>query len=261
MLLKQKTVSFLRNIIPEKLRYHPIIDWLHLKVHLRLNRHLKREEQVFKQAWKYYSDEPPCLVYDIGANEGFTTQYFLNMKAKRIIAIEPDSDAFKILRFRFARNKKVALIQVALGDKTGSFPFYQISPHSGYNTFVHNWYHQHALTDSKILKANMVHIMDIFKQHGLPDLIKVDVEGMEWEIIKSIDQDIPLICFEANLPLFASNTLFILQHLKALLPHHLLFCSSNNVLSPSISVAAAMQIVKNPFPKCVDFFFVRPRQG
>jgi hypothetical protein len=50
-----------------------------------------------------------------------------------------------------------------------------------------------------------------------------------------------------------------LQHLKALLPHHLLLFSSNNVLSPPISVAAAMQIVENPMPGCVDFFFVRPR--
>jgi hypothetical protein len=84
---------------------------------------------------------------------------------------------------------------------------------------------------------------------------------MEWEIIKSIDQDLPFLCFEANLPLFASNTQFILQHLKALLPHHLLLCSSNNVLSPPISVATAMQIVNNPLPGCVDFFFIRPRQG
>lgn len=261
MLLKEKTVSFLRRIIPGKLRYHPIIDWIHLKVHTRLNRHLKQEEQVFKQAWTYYSDEPPSLVYDIGANEGFTTQYFLNMRAKRIIAIEPDPEAFKILRFRFAKSKKVYLVQLALGDKKGPFPFYQISPHSGYNTFVHDWYLKHALTDSKILKANMVPITDMFQQYGLPDLLKIDVEGMEWQIIKSIDQDIPFICFEANLPLFASNTLFILQHLKALLPHHLLLCSSNNVLSPPISVDAAMQIVKNPLPGCVDFFFVRPRQG
>ena len=261
MLFKQKTASFLRRIIPGKLRYHPIIDWIHLKVHPSLNSYLKREEQVFKQAWKYYSDEPPTLVYDIGANEGFTTQYFLNMKAKRIIAIEPDPEAFKILRFRFAKSKKVDLIQVALGNKTGALPFYQISPHSGYNTFVYNWYHKHVLTDSKIIEANMVPLTDIFQQHGLPDLIKIDVEGMEWEIIKSIDQDLPFLCFEANLPLFASNTQFILQHLNALLPHHLLLCSSNNVLSPPISVAAALQIVKNPLTGCVDFFFIRPRQG
>lgn len=261
MLLKQKTVSFLRRIIPGKLRYHPIIDWIHLNVHPRLKNYLKREEQVFMQAWKYYSDEPPNLVYDIGANEGFTTQYFLNMKAKRIIALEPDPEAFKILRFRFEKSKKVDLIQVALGDKTGPFPFYQISPHSGYNTFVRDWYYKHALTDSEILESNMVPISDIFQQHGLPDLLKIDVEGMEWEIIKSIDQDIPFISFEANLPLFASNTRFILQHLKALLPHHLLLCSSNNVLSPPISMAAGMQIVNNPLQVCVDFFFVRPRQG
>lgn len=261
MLFKEKTVSFLRRIIPGKLRYNIVIDWIHLKVHPGLNSYLKREEQVFKQAWKYYSDEPPNLVYDIGANEGFTTQYFLNMKAKRIIAIEPDPEAFRILGFRFAKSKKVDLIQVALGDKTGPFPFYQISPHSGYNTFVYDWYHKHILTDSKILEANMVHITDIFQQYGLPDLIKIDVEGMEWEIIKSINQDIPFLCFEANLPLFASNTQFILQHLKALLPHHLLLCSSNNVLSPPISLAAAMQIVKNPLPGCVDFFFIRPKKN
>ena len=220
---------------------------------------MKREEHVFKQAWKYYSDEPPTLVYDIGANEGFTTQYFLNMKAKRVIAIEPDPEAFKILRFRFTKSKKVDLIQVALGDKTGPFPFYQISPHSGYNTFVYDWYHKHVLTDSKILEANMMPITDIFQQHGLPDLIKIDVEGMEWEIIKSIDQDIPFLCFEANIPLFASNTQFILQHLKELLPHHLLLCSSNNVLSDAISIIEAMKLCDSPQPMCIDFFFIRPK--
>ena len=106
VLFKQKTVSFLRRIIPGKLRYHPIIDWIHLNVHPHLNSYLKREEQVFKQAWKYYSDEPPTLVYDIGANEGFTTQYFLNMKAKRIIAIEPDPEELRFFVFGLQKAKK-----------------------------------------------------------------------------------------------------------------------------------------------------------
>lgn len=258
-MLFKKTISYLRKIIPGKLRYHPIIDWIHLKFHPHINRQLKREEKVFKQAWKYYSDDPPNLVYDIGANEGFTTQYFLNMKAKRIIAIEPDPEAGKIFQFRFAKSKKVDLIQVALGDKTGLFPFYQISPQSGYNTFVYDWYRLHTLANSKILVAKMMPITDIFQQFGLPDLLKIDVEGMEWEIIKSIDQDIPFLCFEANLPLFASNTQSILKHLNALLPHHLLLCSSKNVLSPPISIASAMQIVENPLPGCVDFFFIRSK--
>jgi FkbM family methyltransferase len=257
--VKAKIRFLLRKITPGIVRYHPIIDWLYQKVHLRLNRYLKEEEHVFKQAWAWCSDHPPSLVYDIGANEGYTTQFFLKMKAKRIIAFEPDPQAFKILSHRFATCEKVRLIPVALGDKSGSFPFYQVSPNSGFNTFVYDWYLKYKHPHSKIMMATMMPITDIFRQYGLPDLIKIDVEGMEWEIIKSITQDIPFLCFEANLPLFATNTRSILRYLKTLLPKHLILYSSNHTLSLPISLTEALQLLEQPISGCIDFFFIRKR--
>jgi FkbM family methyltransferase len=228
-------------------------------MHPALNNYLKLEEEVFRKAWKICSDSPPGLVFDIGANEGFTTAYFLNMKANKIIAIEPDPAAFQKLTFRFGKNKRVRLHHEALGEKTGKFPFFQVSPASGYNTFSEKWYRQHQMQQSKILEVNMVPISSIFQRYGVPDLIKIDVEGMEWEVIKSIQLEIPMISFEANLPIFAYNTKRILKHLTNLLPLHLLYASSDNMLSESITFSEAIELCDAPQARCIEFFFIRPK--
>jgi len=255
----KKISSLLSGIIPDMVRYHPFVDFLYLKMHPALNAYLKLEEDVFRKAWKICSDSPPTLVYDIGANEGFTTSYFLKMKAGKIIAIEPDPSAFQILKFRYARNKRVNLLPLALGDKTGKFPFFQVSPASGYNTFVKEWYQQHECLHSKILEINIVPITTMFKQYGVPDLIKTDVEGMEWEIIKSIQLEIPFISFEANLPIFADKTKRILKHLNNLLPNHLLYHSTGHILSKPITYTEALGLCDAQDARCIEFFFIRPR--
>ena len=56
------------------------------------------------------------LCFDIGANIGNFTRYFLDLGAK-IVCVEPQIDCLKILYDLYGKNKKVTIIGKAIGDK------------------------------------------------------------------------------------------------------------------------------------------------
>jgi len=49
-----------------------------------------------------------------------------------------------------------------------------------------------------ILMAETITLDDLIMQHGIPDLIKIDVEGHEPEVLRGLSQRVPKICFEWN---------------------------------------------------------------
>lgn len=251
--------KLIKRIIPEFIRYHPFVDRLHLFLHPKLKYYLKKEAEIGKKAWEMGSLGPPKFALDIGANEGFHTGYFLKMGAKKIVSVEPDPSAFNILSQRYKRKKNVILLPFALGDKTGSFPFYRVAPASGYNTFIQNWFESYKQAESTILKIQMRTLDSIFKSYGIPDLIKVDAEGMEWEILKSLNQPIPMISFEANLPLFTEKTIHLINHLRKIMPNHNVCTSSGNQFHGIISWDEAIKSCFASNPICIEFFIIQKK--
>lgn len=66
------------------------------------------------------------IVVDAGANIGFYTLIFSNLVGEngKVIAFEPDSKNFEILKKRCSNRKNILLVQAALSEKTGSLDFY-----------------------------------------------------------------------------------------------------------------------------------------
>ena len=62
-------------------------------------------------------------VLDIGANEGFVTETFLDANLK-VIAIEPDPRNIRILQARFGGNKRFSIYPCMSGSMTGTSTLY-----------------------------------------------------------------------------------------------------------------------------------------
>jgi len=89
-----------------------IDDFKNLKLH-NLYRNTLKEELEEWHAY-YLPIKNPKVVVDIGAGEGESVQFFLNHGAEKVIAIEGDEEAFKMLEENFKDNPKVICIKAMI---------------------------------------------------------------------------------------------------------------------------------------------------
>lgn len=172
--------------------------------------------------------KPGSLCFDIGANVGEKTDIFLRLGAKRIIAVEPDRKNAKILAVKYKRIPKVTIVEGAVSDRVGTEAMMVEGEGSGFNTLsnkwkdclenkeVNRWHQKFCFRDRRYVST--ITLDSLIQSYGVPDFIKVDVEGYELRVIEGLSQKISLICFEANLPEFLNETIESIRHLRDINP-------------------------------------------
>lgn len=139
---------------------------------------------------------------DFGANIGDVSQCILDLYNCNIYCYEPNNNAFEVLKKRFNNYKKINPINMSVGDKNDKI-----------NLYYHKLNHENPLkfsTGSSLLEqkenidknnfqiTEMVSIKEILNQFDYIDLIKIDIEGYEYnilpEIIKNIDKIGKVVC-------------------------------------------------------------------
>ncbi len=143
----------------------------------------QRREVAFYRSFLSHCD----LIFDIGANDGHKTAAFLKMGDK-VVCCEPDKLNHKILRVRFRHRKNRVFIEnKALSDITGFVEFYIHHPGSAFNTLSpkwkklletdnkKNWNEKVSFSDT--IKTETTTLDILINKYGVPDFIKIDVEG------------------------------------------------------------------------------------
>ena len=114
-------------------------------------------------------------------------------------------------------------MDTALSNTGGTLDYYQVNTNEAYSSFskkhidttVKN--RKVAGIDEIVVKKIPTNTLDSFiNTYGVPDYIKIDVEGFEWEVISGLTQTVPLVSFEANLPDFLFETVSIIEYLSKL---------------------------------------------
>jgi FkbM family methyltransferase len=164
-------------------------------------------------------------VFDIGANGGAKSVIFADL-ADGVVSVEPSPGGIAVLKQRFLNNPRVIVIGAGVGSKVGTETFHMFEGGDCYNTFSSKWVDALAHTDlegdrpAKTVGSNidipMVTLDCLIQEHGMPDYIKIDVEGYELEVIKGLSRRIKLISFECNLPEYREETLQIILNLSSL---------------------------------------------
>lgn len=146
--------------------------------------------------------KPGDLVFDIGAHVGDRISSLRRLGA-RVVAVEPQPGAMRALRLIHGRDRNVTLLQVAAGDASGELTLLVNTKNPTVSTasqdFIaaadgasgwegQSWDHRitvPALTLDALIAA-----------HGLPDFIKIDVEGFEDRVLAGLSLPVKLLSFE-----------------------------------------------------------------
>jgi FkbM family methyltransferase len=163
-------------------------DWL---LYNRIGQDGGRGYQVQLQDFvrDYFKDRTASLALDVGANMGITAIEYANIFDK-VVAFEPIEDVFKQLEMVIERNglSNVEIKQMAIGNTIGQVRM-RYRPNNSFASSVNDKGDQEvAITTLDALEYEQV------------DFIKIDVEGLETEVIAgawhTIESQRPMIQFE-----------------------------------------------------------------
>jgi hypothetical protein len=138
------------------------------------------------------------MYFDIGSNIGLWTLENINL-CDKIISIEASPITFSRL-VNNCKNDKIILLNYAVCNNNGNdITFYQAN-YDVLSTINKGWltndtsrFYNQPYTE---ITCKTITIDKLIEQYGLPDLIKIDVEGGEYECITSLTQKVKLLCFE-----------------------------------------------------------------
>ncbi len=163
---------------------------------------IKHRQQFFAPL---LPSDPLC--FDVGANHGEYTATFLSLGARRVVAVEPQPEMAKFIAEAFPNeilSGTLIVRALAVGSEKGVaklFPgqdagksmstlstlFVEVTRASG-----RDW------DEDAATEVNMVTLDSLIDEFGIPDYIKIDVEGFDFEALRGLSQATPLISFEFN---------------------------------------------------------------
>ena len=142
------------------------------------------------------------LAFDIGAHVGDRTGSFRRLGA-RVVAVEPQRRIFRALKLIYGRDPKVTLAQTAVGARQGALELYVNSDNPTISTGsrdlisaaqgAEQWQGQSWNVHERVA---MTTLDALISAHGLPDFIKIDVEGFEHEVLQGLNHPIAALSFE-----------------------------------------------------------------
>lgn len=192
----------------------------------RLIKGQTREVDFFRQVLQGF--RPGDLIFDIGANMGQKTSVFLRLGA-RVVAVDPDRSNQEILRQSFLtwrlRKHPVTIVGMAVSDSVGTHTMWVDAPGSAKNTLNPKWVDTlrtdaqrfgTTLQFTQKLEVNTTTLEELFRTHGRPYYVKIDVEGHEPAVLKGLKSAVPYLSFEVNLPEFKPEALECVELLDLL---------------------------------------------
>jgi len=114
-------------------------------------------------------------VVDAGASIGLFTKFILQQGANKVIPIEADPRSIKYLNYNFGLNPKVKVIHSALSSTLGQAEF--TLSNNPLNSSLDNSVGDNTYT------VNLINLETLLQKYGNIDLLKLDIEGGEWDVL------------------------------------------------------------------------------
>lgn len=128
------------------------------------------------------------VAYDVGANIGlFSLAMAMNKRGVTVQAFEPEARNAAALRRNLQANAQdaVHVHEIALGDVSGEVPLY-LDPEEGAGS--HSLVRRAGLSDPVLVRQ--ARIDDLAAELGPPAVVKIDVEGAEFSVLRGMERQL-----------------------------------------------------------------------
>ena len=141
------------------------------------------------------------IIYDIGANDGADTGFYL-AKGFKVIAVEADPALCDKIGKQYQRNLndgRLKVVNIGVSDKHDTLTFFQ-NEFSEWSSFQVKSKATTQLSHNQIAVPTAP-LREIIENFGTPYYVKIDIEGFELKAISSLSDKSPLpvyLSFEVN---------------------------------------------------------------
>jgi FkbM family methyltransferase len=142
------------------------------------------EDDSIEAYTHWYQPKSGDLVFDAGAHAGFTTCMFARMVGPlgRVVAFEPDESTAQYLEknVRDQQISNVTIVKKAIDAKTGT-SYFNADGTMGAGLVEHSVYGN----TGRRIAVETLSLEDAFQLYGVPQFLKMDIEGAEIAVIQS----------------------------------------------------------------------------
>ena len=137
------------------------------------------------------------ILYDIGGNKGAYTDTNIK-KFDKCIIVETNPCLAKKLNEKYRTNTAIHVVEAIVSNKETE-TFY-ISNSDSLSTSDTEWITQSRFANNYIWTPiegiKTVSLDTLITMYGEPTLLKIDVEGYEYNVLQSLSKKVKLLCFE-----------------------------------------------------------------
>ncbi|MGZ5689635.1 MAG: FkbM family methyltransferase [Caldimonas sp.] len=175
-------------------------------------RQLKAQQAVYGAFVK-----PGDLCFDVGANRGVKSEALLRVGG-RVVAVEPQPECVAELRERLDHFRGFQCLESAVGAEVGTATLH-IADCDVLSSVRPDWFGMEGRWASSI-RVPMTTLDALIAAYGEPRYCKIDVEGLELDVLRGLTRRLPYLSFEFHVsPALNPVTVACLRRLAELGPY------------------------------------------